>query len=132
MPVKSLEAELAEIRARLEAKVKAELDELASKIRGDSAQPAGGGEAEARKTGFDKVKEFLEASGPQTRAAIVAATGVTNSALSQILYRTHPDHFISVTAKGFERKKVWALRDEAGKPMMDLFGDEVGEFAGVD
>lgn len=67
--------------------------------------------ATPRRTGFDRVVEFLRAcDGPQTVAQIADATGVSRSLIAAVLYRSHADRFVRVdlprgAAKG------WTLRE---------------------
>ena len=96
-------------------------------------------------TDFLKVADFLLAkkNRPRSAWAIMKATGITRSSLSQILHRTHKGMFVGHEVPGYSRKKFWSLTDEAAKEaksliehetrrsqMTTLFELEEGEFTG--
>lgn len=90
-------------------------------------------------TNFERVVKFFMANGnhPSTARKIVAGAGVSRSALSQILYKTHKDAFVSGSVPGFNRKKWFALNEEtvdqlevAGSQLQeDLFGEPIGDLS---
>lgn len=77
------------------------------------------------KTQYEKIVDFLNARGnrPQTTTAIRVGTGISRSALSLILYRSHKDRFEKLEVPGKSRLTSWRLRqarenhpDDADKP----------------
>jgi hypothetical protein len=64
---------------------------------------------------FMKIAKFLlsEDNRPRTAKAILKGTNLTRGALSQVLHRTHRNHFVSSSIPGFARKKKWSLTEEA-------------------
>ena len=70
------------------------------------------GEEEREKTHFEKIAEFLRGEwGPQTIADIEKGTGIPRASISAVLYRTHPDEFVSVDLST-GRAKGWQLKSE--------------------
>jgi hypothetical protein len=134
-----LSAELGEKLARLED-LKDDLAKQIDAIREIQARAAKPG-SKPSKSNFLRVAEFLVSNSnrPRSARAILKATGITRSSLSQILYRTHRDYFVSSDIPGFNRKKRWALTAKASEEVssrlasvqIDLFGAEEGEFSGI-
>lgn len=89
---------------------------LAKVLRKLQAQAANMPGFDESKGTFERVAEFLRSRNnePQTAAAIMAGTGIPRGTLSQLLYRSHRDRFVSGTAAGYSRKKVWMLSEVAG------------------
>jgi hypothetical protein len=96
------------------------------------------------KTQFQKVANFILSNGnqPQTAAAIRAATGVSRSALSLLMYRSHKDDFESVPVPGYERLKAWRVKTDPDRPIERradriahaILSDEIpaeGDFSGL-
>jgi hypothetical protein len=82
-----------------------------------------------RKTHFERVVDFLTSEGnrPQSTKAIMAATGIPRGALSQIIYRSHKDAFVSI--RSLSKRKFWtlseaAVQEAAGQLRPTLFGRE--------
>src|SRR5262245_19160482 len=64
---------------------------------------------------FAQLVKFFTAVNnlPQTTGTIMRVTGISRSALAQILYRTHRDYFESEAMPGYSKKKLWKLRGAA-------------------
>jgi hypothetical protein len=71
--------------------------------------------ADAPKTQFMKIAEALLLKGnrPQSTRWIMQMTGISRSALSQVIHRTHKNAFVSADIPGYSTKKLWALTKEA-------------------
>ena len=74
---------------------------------------------------------------PMTASEIMKVSGVSRSALSQVLHKSNKELFISLPIPGYSKKKLWALSEigkdaaQLGKTgIKTLFGQE-GEFSGV-
>jgi hypothetical protein len=82
-----------------------------------------GGTPGDQKSQFQRVAEVLMAKGnrPRTASAIMKAAGISRSALSQILHRTHKDYFVSIPIPGYSRKKLWSLSDGAVSQLASPF-----------
>ena len=98
---------------------------------------------EEPKSQFMKIANALLQKGnnPQSARWIMNATGISRSALSQVIHRTHKQAFISVNIPGYSKMKLWALTKEAADELTQqlrhnrqqtLFGDDDPgrEFAG--
>lgn len=143
MPKSDLERRLIHEMIQLEREVdkldrkKAEIEGKLEKLRGlqtalqeltpdllslllDEATHGESAGAEPQGTHFERIAKFLQehAEEPQTIAAIEEGTGIPRASISAVLYRTHPDEFISYDMEerpGRGRAKMWRLRGQAGE-----------------
>jgi hypothetical protein len=133
--------ELKEQIARLE-ELNDDLAKQIQKIKEFQDNSSHPGRQPAPKSQYLRIAEFLlsRENRPRTARAILKATGISRSSLSQILHRTHKDSFVSVPIPGFSRKKLWSLTTLAtslakhalreAHTKMTLFGAE-GDLSGV-
>ncbi len=140
-PAEELDARLARAQELID-KLEKQAVKLREEIRGINEQLQHGGvhrRVEGQKSPFLRIAEVLMDKGnkPRTANPIMKATGISRSALSQILHRTHKDSFVSIPIPGYSRKKLWALTEEARAAVQlgnvgqeTLFGT-VGDFSGV-
>jgi len=72
------------------------------------------------KSYFERIADALLANGNEgmTTRQIAKAVGISRSALSQVVWRTHKEWFVSHPVPGCSRKKRWALTEE-GKSKMN-------------
>jgi len=106
--------EIAVIRAAVDKVIA----QLAERFPG-SGRPAG--TVVGPKTDIEKVLGFFATNEnlPSSPKDIMAATGVSRSSLSQILYKNHKDRFEAFLAPGYQKRRLWRLRGvavEAGAP----------------
>jgi hypothetical protein len=140
----SLLAELEELLAREEAH-KREVEQSIKKLKGLRDRLAHelpvanvAGVLGEPRTQFERIVTFFRTMGgmPQTTKAIMNATGISRSSLSQLLYRTHRDFFVPTASPGYSRKKLWTLSEEAAAQSRvawaqpNLFGIVGGDLAG--
>jgi|ERR1700723_2352485 len=89
-----------------------------------------GHSVESSGTQFEKLTKFFRSvdNHPQTIRAMLQATGIQKGSLSQILYRTHRDHFVRSSHDPNDKKKLWSLSQKgleaAGMVRPTLFGME--------
>lgn len=74
---------------------------------------------DSNETAYERVRKYLKTLGnhPTTTTQILNATGISRSALSNLLYVTHKERFDSVRTDGNQRKRLWNLRSvpQAGR-----------------
>jgi hypothetical protein len=95
---------------------------------GDRSASAYAAVPDEPKSQFQRIAEVLMFKGnrPRTTRAIMRETGISRSALSQILHRTHKDSFVSTPIPGYSRKKLWSLTEEAARMAAAQLGTRLG------
>lgn len=84
----------------------------AERLRTGSSQNRDRSESESDESYFARIVDFLRwRVKPQSAKTIGKALGIPRGSLSQILYRSHRDSFVSSVATGYARNRVWALSE---------------------
>lgn len=84
----------------------------AERLRTGSSQNQDRSESESAESHFARIVDFLRwRVKPQSAKTIGKALGIQRGSLSEILYRSHRDSFVSSVAPGYARNRLWALSE---------------------
>jgi hypothetical protein len=69
-------------------------------------------------TAFEQIKQYLESTGNMAASTTVIRkqTGLSRGALSNVIYGTHADQFVSAPSPSNPKKKLWKLKPAVARP----------------